>query len=254
MSGLKGKTILVTGATSGFGKATAELLARKGARLIVTGRRQDRLQALKAALGGAVHTLAFDMRDLPAMENAIASLPQEFQAIDVLVNNAGLALGLEMADAANLDDWVQMIETNNLGLVAMTRAILPGMKQRGGGHVVNISSTAGNYHYPGANVYGASKAFVTYFSLALRSDLAGTGIRVTNLEPGMADTEFSNVRFKGDDAKAADVYKGVEPLRAEDIAEAIRWAITQPAHVNINRIEMMATAQAPAGLMVYRKN
>lgn len=247
---LNGKTILITGTTSGFGKATAELLAKEGARLIVTGRRKDRLDALAAQLGA--HALCFDIRDVAATQAAIASLPKEWQDIDVLVNNAGLALGLEKSPEANFDDWQQMIETNNLGLVAMTRAILPGMKARGRGHVVNISSTAGNYQYPGANVYGATKAFVTYFSLALRSDLMGTGIRVTNIEPGMADTEFSNVRFKGDDAKAADVYKDVQPLRAEDIAEAVRWAISQPAHVNVNRMEIMATAQAPAGLAVHR--
>lgn len=250
MSSLKNKIILITGATSGFGKEAAKLLAGEGARLIITGRRQDRLDALAKELGA--HALCFDIRDVAATQAAIASLPTAWQEIDVLVNNAGLALGLEKAPEAHLADWEQMIATNNLGLVAMTRAVLPGMKARGRGHVVNISSTAGNYQYPGANVYGATKAFVTYFSLALRSDLMGTGVRVTNIEPGMADTEFSNVRFKGDDAKAADVYKGVQPLTAGDIAEAIRWSISQPAHVNVNRIELMATAQAPAGLAVHR--
>lgn len=252
MSVLTNKTILITGATSGFGKATAELLAKEGCRLIITGRRQDRLDALVKSLGVPTHALCFDIRDKAAMEAALASLPKEFQAIDVLVNNAGLALGLGKTPDTLWEDWQTMIETNNLGLVAITRAVLPGMKKRGTGHVVNISSTAGNYQYPGANVYGASKAFVTYFSLALRSDLLGANIRVTNIEPGMADTEFSNVRFHGDDAKAAEVYHGVTPLAAADIAEAIRWAISQPAHVNVNRMEIMATAQAPAGLAVHR--
>lgn len=246
------KTALVTGASAGFGKAIAEALANDGYRLIITGRREDRLKELATTLKVPTHILAFDVRDRAATQAALASLPKEFQQIDVLVNNAGLALGLESADEANWDDWETMVETNILGLLAMTREILPGMKKRGSGHIVNISSIAGSYHYAGGHVYGGTKAFVTYFSLALRADLVGAPVRVTNIEPGMAETEFSVVRFKGDVNKADAVYQGIEPLSAEDVAEAVRWALAQPAHVNINRIELMPTMQAPAGLKVHR--
>lgn len=247
------KTILITGASSGFGKAIAESLAKEGAKLIITGRREDRLRALAAALGVPCHVLAFDMRDRAAMQAALASLPKEFQAIDVLINNAGLALGLTKFDEGDYQDFLTMVETNILGLLAMTHAILPGMRERGRGHIVNIASTAGNFHYPGAHVYGGSKAFVTYFSQALRADLLGASIRVTNLEPGMAETEFSSVRFKGDATKADAVYAGLKPMEARDVAEAVRWALAQPAHVNISRIEMMPTMQAPAGMAIHRE-
>jgi 3-hydroxy acid dehydrogenase/malonic semialdehyde reductase len=248
------KTILITGASAGIGEATARLLAKEpGTRLILLARREERLNALAAELGVPCHLIAADMRDREAVLAAIAALPPEWQTIDVLVNNAGLALGLEPFDAANFDDWQVMIETNILGLLALTRAVLPGMKARGRGHIVNLSSIAGTYHYPGAHVYGASKAFVTYLSLALRSDLLGSPIRVTNIEPGMVDTEFSMVRFKGDNARADAVYENAEPLHADDIAETIRWALAQPRHVNINRIELMATCQAPGGPKVHRE-
>ena len=250
---LNGKTALVTGASAGFGKAIAEALAKEGCRLIITGRREDRLRELQAALGVPCHVLAFDLRDRAAMQTALDSLPKDFQHIDVLVNNAGLALDLSKFDEGDFTDFETMIETNVLALLAMTHAILPGMKKRGGGHIVNIASTAGSFHYPGAHVYGGSKAFVTYFSQALRADLLGHPIRVTNIEPGMAETEFSQVRFKGDEAKAKTVYQGVEPMQANDVAEAVRWALAQPAHVNISRIEMMPTMQAPAGMAVHRK-
>lgn len=246
-------TILITGATAGIGKATAQLLARDGARLIVTGRRAALLNELAESLNVPVHPLVLDMRDREAMAAALAALPEPFRAIDVLVNNAGLALGLDSADQANLDDWETMVDTNILGLIAMTRAVLPGMKTRGRGHIVNLSSIAGTYPYPGGNVYGATKAFVTQFSLNLRADLLGTPIRVTNIEPGMVETEFSNVRFKGDGTRADAVYAGTQPLLAADIAETIRWAIAQPSHVNINRIELMATCQAPGGPVVHRE-
>lgn len=249
---LKGKTALVTGASAGFGEAIAKALANEGCRVIITGRRQDRLDALAKKLGVPCHVLAFDVRDRAAMQAAIASLPKDFTAIDILVNNAGLALDLQPFEKVDFADFETMVETNILGLLAMTHAILPGMKARGYGHIVNIASTAGNFHYPGAHVYGGSKAFVTYFSQALRADLVGAPVRVTNLEPGMAETEFSVVRFKGDAKKAEAVYAGVEPMQAADVAEAVRWALAQPAHVNISRIEMMPTAQAPAGMAIVR--
>lgn len=245
------KTILITGASAGIGRATAEALAREGHRLILTGRRSAQLSEVAASLNVPSHCLVFDVRDRAAIAPAIDSLPKAFSEIDVLVNNAGLALGLSPFDHCDFADWETMIETNVLGLLAMTHAILPGMKQRGRGHIVNISSTAGNYPYPGANVYGASKAFVTYLSLAMRSDLLGSPVRVTNIEPGMVETDFSAVRFKGDQSRAEAVYKNTAPLKAEDVAETVRWALAQPPHVNINRIEMMPTTQAPAGLAVH---
>ena len=250
------KTILITGATSGIGKAAAELLAKDGARLILTGRRTERLAALAAQLQKEnsieTLTLTMDVRDREATLAALRSIPEDWRAIDVLVNNAGLALGLSTADQAEWSDWQTMIETNIIGLLTVTRHILPGMKARGRGHIVNISSIAGTYHYPGAHTYGASKAFVTYFSLALRADMLGSPVRVTNIEPGMTETEFSEVRFHGDQERAGAVYKGIAPLTAADIAETIRWAIAQPPHVNINRIEVMPTMQAPSGIAVHR--
>lgn len=251
------KTILITGATSGIGKAAAELLAAEGHHLILTGRRTERLEALTTQLkeknNARTRSVQMDVRDRESTLAAIHALPAEWQQIDVLVNNAGLAQGIGAADAALWSDWQTMIETNIMGLLTLTREILPGMKARGRGHIVNISSMAGSYHYPGANVYGATKAFVTYLSLALRADLLGSPVRVTNIEPGMTETEFSEVRFHGDETKASAVYEGIAPLTAQDIAETIRWAINQPAHVNINRIELMPTMQAPAGVAAHRK-
>lgn len=244
-------TVLITGASAGIGRATAELLAQEGHRLILTGRRETLLKEVAATLAVPTHCLAFDIRDAAAA-HAIASLPKDFQQVDVLINNAGLALGLAPVDQGEFADWQVMVETNILGLLAMTRGLLPGMKARGRGHIVNLSSIAGSYHYPSANVYGATKAFVTYFSLALKADLLGTPIRVTNIEPGMVETDFSAVRFKGDQQRAAQVYANTSPLTAPDIAEAIRWALAQPPHVNINRIEIMPVTQAPAGVAVHR--
>ncbi len=247
------KTILITGASSGIGKATAQRLAEGGGvRLILAARRRDKLEELAASLPCETHVLTFDIRDQAATLAAMRQLPEAWQAIDVLVNNAGLALGLSALDEANPEDWQVMIETNITGLLTMTREVLPGMKARGRGHIVNLSSIAGTYHYSGAHVYGATKAFVTYLSLAMRAELLGSPIRVTNIEPGMVDTDFSLVRFKGDAARAGTVYAGLEPLHADDIAETIRWAIAQPPHVNINRIEVMPVMQAPAGLAVHR--
>ncbi len=247
------KTILITGASAGIGKATAQALAREGARLIITGRRVEMLKEIAAALPAETHVLPMDVRDRAGTLAALESLPGAWQEIDVLVNNAGLAQGLASFDASDFADFETMVETNILGLLTMTRAILPGMKARGRGHIVNIASIAGSYHYPGGHVYGATKAFVTYLSLALRADLVGSPVRVTNIEPGMVETDFSLVRFKGDRQRAGAVYKGVEALTAQDIAETVRWSLAQPAHVNINRIEVMPVMQAPAGLAVHRE-
>jgi 3-hydroxy acid dehydrogenase/malonic semialdehyde reductase len=246
------ETVLVTGASSGFGAAVARRFAADGARVIITARRADRVRDLADALGPLVLPLALDVRERDAVNAAIASLPAEFAAIDLLVNNAGLALGLNPAQDAELDDWDQMIDTNCKGLVYCTRAVLPGMVARGRGHVINLGSVAGTYPYPGGNVYGSTKAFVHQFSLNLRSDLHGTGVRVTCVEPGMAETEFSLVRFGGDQGKADATYAGMQPLTADDIAESIHWAATLPGHVNVNTIELMATAQSFAPFQVAR--
>ena len=243
----------MTGATSGFGTACAEALAAAGARVIATGRREDRLRELARRLGDRVHAVALDVRDRDAVFAAVQGLPAPFTEIDVLVNNAGLALGLEPAQRASLDEWETMIQTNCTGLVTVTRAVLPGMIARNRGHVVNVGSVAGTYPYPGGNVYGATKAFVRQFSLNLRSDLLGTPVRVTSIEPGMAETEFSLVRFQGDAERARKVYEGVTPLSAGDVADAILWAVTRPAHVNVNRIEVMPVQQAFAAFAVNRR-
>jgi 3-hydroxy acid dehydrogenase/malonic semialdehyde reductase len=245
-------TVFVTGASSGFGAAVARRFAADGARVVATARRVDRVEALASEFGARILPLALDVRDRPAVAAAVAALPAEFAAVDVLVNNAGLALGLKPAQDADLDDWDQMIDTNCKGLVYCTRAILPGMVARRRGHVINLGSVAGTYPYPGGNVYGGTKAFVHEFSLNLRSDLHGTGVRVTCVEPGMADTEFSLVRFSGDKGKADNVYAGMQPMTADDIAESIHWAATMPQRVNVNTIELMATAQSFAPFQVAR--
>ena len=247
------KTVFVTGASAGFGASIARRFAADGDRVVVTARRADRITDLAKELGDSVLPVTFDVRDRAAVAAAVAGLPAEFAEIDVLVNNAGLALGLEPAQAADLDQWDQMVDTNCKGLTYCTRAILPGMVARQRGHVINLGSIAGTYPYPGGNVYGATKAFVRQFSLNLRADLTGTALRVTDIEPGLCGgTEFSNVRFKGDDTKAANVYKDVQPLTAEDIADSIYWIATRPAHVNINTIELMPVAQSFGSLTVHR--
>jgi 3-hydroxy acid dehydrogenase / malonic semialdehyde reductase len=246
------RTVFVTGASSGFGAATVRRFAAGGARVIATARRAERLKGLAAELGPQVLPVALDVRDRAAVAEVASSLPAEFSEVDVLVNNAGLALGRDPAQSADLDDWDQMIDTNCKGLVYMTRALLPGMVARGRGHVINIGSVAGTYPYPGGNTYAGTKAFVHQFSIALRSDVHGTGVRVTCVEPGMADTEFSTVRFNGDSVKADAVYAGMRPMTAGDIAESIHWAATMPAHVNVNVIELMATAQSLAPYQVAR--
>jgi len=249
------KTVFVTGASTGFGAAVARRFAARGARVVATARRTEKLEALASELGReTVLPLALDVRDRAAVERVVASLPASFAEIDVLVNNAGLALGLESAPKADLADWDTMIDTNCKGLVYVTRALLPGMVARSRGHIVNLGSTAATYPYPGGNVYGATKAFVHQFSLNLRSDLHGTGVRVTCIEPGLCGgTEFSEVRFKGDRQKAASIYAGTQPLTAQDIASAIEWVTSQPAHVNINTMEMMPVAQSFAGFQVHRQ-
>jgi len=246
-------TVLVTGATAGFGEATARRFAAEGHKVILAGRRADRLETLKGELGDRSHALTLDVQDRGGVMAAIDGLPSAFSAIDVLVNNAGLALGLDPAQSANLDDWDTMVDTNCKGLTYCTRAVLPGMKQRGRGHVINIGSVAGTYPYPGGNVYGATKAFVHQFSLNLRADLVAENIRVTCVEPGLAETEFSLVRFKGDADKAKGPYVGLTPLSGEDIAEAIYWVATLPGHVNINTLELMPTTQAFGPFSFSRK-
>ncbi|MES2117364.1 MAG: SDR family NAD(P)-dependent oxidoreductase [Pseudomonadota bacterium] len=236
--------VFITGATAGFGAAMARTFAGHGHRVIISGRRVERLQALAAELGAAALPVELDVTDQASVDAALAALPADWQPIDVLINNAGLALGTSPAHEASLADWQTMIATNCAGLVAMTRAILPSMVARGTGTVINIGSTAGAYPYPGGNVYGATKAFVEQFTLNLRADLVGTGVRATNLAPGLCGgTEFSNVRMKGDDAAAAKVYEGTVPLTADDIANTAYWIATLPPHVNINNIEIMPTCQ-----------
>jgi 3-hydroxy acid dehydrogenase/malonic semialdehyde reductase len=252
MTNSKLGTVFVTGASSGFGAAVARRFAAEGARVVATARRSDRIRDLAAELGPQVLPLTLDVRDRAGVAAAVAGLPAEFAAIDLLVNNAGLALGLNPAQDADLDDWDQMIDTNCKGLVYCTREILPGMVARRSGHVINLGSVAGTYPYPGGNVYGGTKAFVHQFSLNLRSDLHGTGVRVTCVEPGMADTEFSLTRFSGDKTKADAVYAGMQPMTPDDVAESIYWAATLPAHVNVNTIELMATAQSFAPFQVAR--
>lgn len=250
------KTIMITGATSGFGEACARLFAANGWRLILTGRRQQRLDKLQQELGGAdnVHCCCFDITDRQAVEQAFQSLPDEFAEIDVLLNNAGLALGLEPADQTSLDDWDQMVDTNIKGLMYCTRTVLPMMKQQGKGYIINIGSIAGNWPYPGGNVYCATKAFVRQFSLAIRADLLGSGIRVTNIEPGNAETEFSMVRFNDNENRADSVYQGTVALTAQDIAETVWWLVSTPQHVNVTTMEIMPTQQATGPLAIYRGN
>lgn len=249
------KTIFITGASSGFGAACARIFATPGNRLVLAARRIEPLQALQKELEDncEVHAIVLDVRSHDAVKNTVESLPEQFSNIDLLINNAGLALGLEPAHQVSIDDWEVMVDTNIKGLMYCTRYILPGMISRNRGHVVNISSTAGDWPYPGGNVYGGTKAFVTQFSRNLRCDLLGTRVRVTCIQPGMAETEFSQVRFKGDEQKAAMVYEGTEPLTAGDIAETVRWVSELPGHVNINAMEMMSIDQAWGPFSINRE-
>ena len=252
MIDLRNSVVLVTGATSGIGLACAERFLGEGARVVAVGRRADRLGALAARHGERVHPVVLDVRRREDVEEALGELPSGFAEVDVLVNNAGLALGLEPAHRASLDEWQRMIDTNVTGLSVVTRAILPGMVARDRGHVVNVGSVAGTYPYPGGNVYAGTKAFVHQFSLALRADLLGTRVRVTSVEPGMTETEFSEVRFGGDAERAKKVYAGLEPLGGDDVADAIAWAVTRPPHVNVNVVELMPVAQAFSPFAVHR--
>ncbi|MGM0540865.1 MAG: SDR family NAD(P)-dependent oxidoreductase [Pseudomonadota bacterium] len=241
---------LVTGASSGIGKAIAENLAEQGITLILLARRANRLEALKNELAPLTqcHIIACDINDHATLKNALNSLPTAFQKIDILVNNAGLALGLNPAHEADWMDWQTMINTNCMSLAFLTHQLLPGLVKRNHGHIINIGSIAGTYHYKGANVYGATKAFVEQFSINLRSDLLGSAIRVTNIEPGLLnESEFSLVRFKGNEARADQLYSGLEPLKSSDIANSVDWILNQPPHVNINRVEIMPVQQAPGG-------
>ncbi|GAB3032088.1 SDR family NAD(P)-dependent oxidoreductase [Oleiagrimonas citrea] len=243
---------MVTGATSGFGAAIAERLVKDGWRVVICGRRAERLQTMVERLGAdKVHAAAFDIRDDDAIEAMLDALPPAFADIDLLVNNAGLALGTEPAQFADLNEWRQMIDTNVTALVTLTHALLPALIERRGA-IVNISSISGSYPYKGGNVYGGTKAFVTQFTLGLRTDLHGTGVRVTSVEPGMAETEFTLVRTGGDQAASDKLYAGTHPITAEDIAETVAWIAHLPPHLNVNRIEVMPTSQSAAGLQVHR--
>ena len=245
-------TIFITGATAGIGAATARRFAAEGWRVVGTGRRAERLEALAAELGSEhFHPLALDMRDLPALEAALDSLPEPFRGIDLLLNNAGLAPPMEPLQEAELAPLRTVIDTNVTGLVALTRRLLPALIERKGS-VINLSSVAATYPYRGGAVYGATKAFVRQFSLDLRCDLHGTGVRVTSIEPGMAETEFTIVRTGGDKAASDALYKGVNPMTAEDLADTIWWVATLPAHLNINTIELMPVSQSFAGFAIAR--
>ncbi|MGN7727262.1 SDR family NAD(P)-dependent oxidoreductase [Luteimonas sp. 22616] len=246
------KTLLVTGASAGFGAAIVERFAGAGWRIVATGRRAERLQQLVERFGAdVVHPAAFDIRDADAMQAALDAIPAPFRDIDVLVNNAGLALGTAPAQRADLAQWRQMIDTNVTALATMTHALLPTLIARRGA-IFNISSIAGSYAYPGGNVYGATKAFVTQFSLNLRSDLHGTGVRVTSIEPGLAETEFTLVRTGGDQSASDALYAGAQPITAGDIAESVWWIANLPPHLNINRFEVMPVSQSLAGLQIHR--
>ena len=246
--------VLITGASAGFGKALAERLVAKGHCVIGCARRLDKLNALAEALGEAFLPVVMDVSDTASIPKILADLPDGFKQIDVLVNNAGLALGTEPAHNASLDDWMRMTDTNIKGLMALTHAVLPAMVARDSGYIINVGSIAGSWPYFGGNVYGATKAFVKQFSLNLRADLIGTQVRVTNLEPGnVAGTEFSNVRYHGDDDKAAQVYDGFKTMTGDDIGDILLWLIESPAHINVNRLEVMPVAQTYNGLTIAKQ-
>ena len=247
--------VLITGASAGFGKALAERLVANGHRVIGCARRLDKLNALADTLGEAFLPVVMDVSDTASIPQIIADLPADFKQIDVLVNNAGLALGTEPAHNASLDDWMRMTDTNIKGLMAITHAVLPAMVARDSGYIINVGSIAGSWPYFGGNVYGATKAFVKQFSLNLRADLIGTQVRVTNLEPGnVAGTEFSNVRYHGDDDKAAKVYDGFKTMTGDDIGDILLWLIESPAHINVNRLEVMPVAQTYNGLTIAKQD
>ena len=247
--------VLITGASAGFGEALARRLMAKGHRVIGCARRLDKLNALAQELGELFLPVVMDVSATASIPQIIADLPADFSQIDVLVNNAGLALGTEPAHSASLDDWMRMTDTNIKGLMALTHAVLPAMVARDSGYIINVGSIAGSWPYFGGNVYGATKAFVKQFSLNLRADLVGTQVRVTNLEPGnVAGTEFSNVRYHGDDDKAAQVYDGFKTMTGDDIGDILLWLIESPAHINVNRLEVMPVAQTYNGLTIAKQD
>lgn len=249
------KTIVISGATSGFGRSCAERFAEEGWKLILIGRRAKRLEEMwkELSVKTDILTITLDVQDRGKVFETFESLPVDFSKIDVLVNNAGLAMGLAPAFKADINDWDTMIDTNIKGLVYCTRALLPGMVKRNAGQIINIGSISGNWPYPGGNVYGATKAFVQQFSRNLRADLHGTKIRVTNLEPGIAETEFSIVRFKGDEERADKVYKDIQALKAGDISDIVWWIANTPEHINVNQIEVMPTCQTWGPLKIHRE-
>jgi serine 3-dehydrogenase len=247
------RTVLITGATSGIGEASARAFAGAGWRVVATGRRADRLEALVDELGSErAHPAVFDVCDEAARDAALDALPGAFAEIDLLINNAGLALGVKPAQDADLAQWKTMIDTNVTALVSLTHRLLPGLIARKGA-IINLSSVAATYPYRGGNTYGGTKAFVTQFSLGLRSDLHGTGVRVTSIEPGMVETEFTLVRTGGDQAASDTLYKGAHPMTGEDIAATMLWVAQAPAHLNINRLELMPVSQSFAGFQVARE-
>ena len=246
--------VLITGATAGFGLAMVKSFIANGDLVVATARRKYLLDDLKKQYGSKIHVAEMDVQNKKEVEQIMCNLPQPFRDVDVLVNNAGLAVGLDPAQKAAIQDWETMVDTNVKGLLYCTHALLPGMVARKKGHIINLGSVAGEFPYPGGHVYGATKAFVHQFSLNLRADLLGTGVRVTCIEPGMCSgTEFSQVRFRGDQSKAASVYEGLDALTAEDVAETVRWVATRPAHMNVNVLSLMPTEQAFAGFAVHRK-
>lgn len=246
--------VLITGATAGFGLAMVKSFIANGDLVVATARRKNVLDDLKKQYGSKIHVAQMDVQNQKEVEQVMYNLPQAFRDVDVLVNNAGLAVGLDPAQNASIQDWETMVDTNVKGLMFCTHALLPRMVAQKKGHIINLGSVAGEFPYPGGHVYGATKAFVHQFSLNLRADLLGTGVRVTCIEPGLCSgTEFSQVRFRGDQSKAAAVYEGLEALTAEDVAETVRWVATRPAHMNVNVLSLMPTEQAFAGFAVHRK-
>lgn len=250
---MENHTVLITGASAGIGKAIAQRFYQAGARVLLLARRADRLAELVDELGPRAHAFAVDITDQNAVADFFRELPSELERITILVNNAGSAFGMATAWEADMVDWDGMVALNISALLRITRAVLPGMVARNDGHIINLGSVAGSYPYPGGNVYGATKSFVEQFSLNLRCDLHGKNVRVSNLEPGLVETEFSLVRFAGDEQKAAAVYADIEAMTAEDIAESVIWCASMPKHVNVNRIELMATMQTPAGFRFHRE-
>jgi 3-hydroxy acid dehydrogenase / malonic semialdehyde reductase len=253
---LRDRVVFITGASAGIGASTARAFAKEGARLLLAARRLDRLEALEPELkqsgAPAVHKIRLDVQDRAAVDAAVAALPEAWRPIDILVNNAGLSRGLDKVWEAKPDDWEDMIDTNVKGMLWVTRAVVPGMVERGRGHVINLGSTAQEIAYPGGSVYCGTKAAVKLINDGLREDLLGTPVRVTSIDPGMVETEFSEVRFRGDKERAAKVYKGVTPLTPDDIADAILWAVTRPAHVNIAHV-LMTTIDQANSLMFNRR-